>query len=216
MTRSDPIPLSEFVVLGLLAERPRHGYEIEQQVEYRKLNEWTTLGHSLVYHVLRRTSKKGWVEMRPVPGRRGRTADECHLTDAGRAVLAAAVVHGLADSLRDPSRTHLALMFGWTIGPDDLREALRKRAERAHEERKKSQAAREGLERFQQAEPEHALLRAAIFGHDDQVLGAELEWSQDMLARLDVLAKVPQRPAGAVRSAGARSASPARARGRRR
>jgi hypothetical protein len=39
-------------VLGLLAEMPRHGYQLEQVIDDRGMREWTEIGFSSIYFVL--------------------------------------------------------------------------------------------------------------------------------------------------------------------
>ena len=35
---------AEHLVLGLVAEMPRHGYELERVIEQRGMREWTQIG----------------------------------------------------------------------------------------------------------------------------------------------------------------------------
>ena len=42
---------SELLLLGLVAEMPRHGYELEQVIEQRGMREWTQIGFSSIYFV---------------------------------------------------------------------------------------------------------------------------------------------------------------------
>ncbi|MDP3405173.1 MAG: PadR family transcriptional regulator [Brevundimonas sp.] len=50
---------AELLLLGLVAEMPRHGYEIEQTIEARGMREWTQIGFSSIYFVLGRLEKLG-------------------------------------------------------------------------------------------------------------------------------------------------------------
>src|SRR5215207_8706016 len=43
----------ETVVLGLLAERPMHGYDVLERFRQRGLGFWTELGRASVYQVLK-------------------------------------------------------------------------------------------------------------------------------------------------------------------
>ena len=43
----------ELLVLGLLAEMPRHGYELEQVIAQRSMREWTRIGFSSISNSLR-------------------------------------------------------------------------------------------------------------------------------------------------------------------
>ena len=53
---------SELLVLGLVAEMPRHGYELEQVIEERGMREWTQIGFSSIYYVLGKLEQRGLVK----------------------------------------------------------------------------------------------------------------------------------------------------------
>ena len=42
----------ELAILSLIAEKPRHGYDIEQVIEARGMREWTEIGFSSIYYLL--------------------------------------------------------------------------------------------------------------------------------------------------------------------
>lgn len=43
---------SELVIVGLVAEEPRYGYQIEQNIVRRGMREWTEIGFSSIYYIL--------------------------------------------------------------------------------------------------------------------------------------------------------------------
>lgn len=55
-----------FVVLGLVAEYPCHGKDINKRIEERGMRNWTAIGKSSIYGVLKTLKRKGlldsWVE----------------------------------------------------------------------------------------------------------------------------------------------------------
>ena len=55
-----------FVVLGLVAEHPCHGKDINERIEKRGMREWTAIGKSSIYGVLKNLKEKelvdSWVE----------------------------------------------------------------------------------------------------------------------------------------------------------
>ena len=55
-----------FAVLGLVAEYPCHGKDINERIEGRGMREWTAIGKSSIYGVLKNLKKKelvdSWVE----------------------------------------------------------------------------------------------------------------------------------------------------------
>ncbi len=48
----------ELLILGLVSEMPRHGYELEQVIDRRGMREWTQIGFSSIYYVLSRLEKR--------------------------------------------------------------------------------------------------------------------------------------------------------------
>src|SRR3954447_26224268 len=52
----------ELTLLGLLAEQPRHGYDLEKVIEERGVRAWTALGFSSIYYVLDKLAKRGLIE----------------------------------------------------------------------------------------------------------------------------------------------------------
>ncbi len=50
---------AELLLLGLVAEMPRHGYQLEQVIEQRGMREWTAIGFSSIYFVLGKLEKAG-------------------------------------------------------------------------------------------------------------------------------------------------------------
>ena len=48
---------AELLVLGLVAEMPRHGYQLDQVIEQRCMREWTQIGFSSIYFVLGKLEK---------------------------------------------------------------------------------------------------------------------------------------------------------------
>ncbi|MGD8625667.1 MAG: helix-turn-helix transcriptional regulator, partial [Anaerolineae bacterium] len=45
---------AELAILTLVAEAPHHGYEIEQIIQERGMREWTEVGFSSIYYLLKK------------------------------------------------------------------------------------------------------------------------------------------------------------------
>ena len=60
MSEEEIIGLSHvsFVVLGLVAEHPCHGKDINKRIEERGMRSWTAIGRSSIYGVLKNLKKK--------------------------------------------------------------------------------------------------------------------------------------------------------------
>ena len=184
------LTLSEFVLLGLIQEKPRHGYDLETEIERRGLRDWTPLGHSLIYHTLGRIKSRRWASTRSTRGRRGRPAIQYRLTAAGRRMLEGAMRQALEDGALDPVRTELALMFALQFPTKWLRTALQKRRTRVMELRREARKHRRG-------EPTHlpeasppagtpgpARIHDALCDHHDALLSADIAWCERTLKAL--------------------------------
>ena len=51
----------EIAVMGLLSERPMHGYDIEHEIRMRDMRYWTEISMSSVYKILKKLEEKGLV-----------------------------------------------------------------------------------------------------------------------------------------------------------
>lgn len=113
---------AELLLLGLLAEMPRHGYQLEQEIARRGMREWTQIGFSSVYFVLGRLEAAGLVAAGKKREAGPKARKTFRLTPAGRRVL---VAQTLA-ALRTYRPTYSSVLLGMMHWPVLTREqALR-------------------------------------------------------------------------------------------
>lgn len=55
---------AEYAILGMLVERPCHGYDLERLIEQRGMRDWTELAFSSIYYLLKKLEKYQLVEIR--------------------------------------------------------------------------------------------------------------------------------------------------------
>ncbi|MGE5226659.1 MAG: PadR family transcriptional regulator [Planctomycetaceae bacterium] len=124
----------DVIVLGLLAEEPRHGYQLVERIRERGWSAWVEVGRASVYQALERLERQGAVTGRTQDGGAGPDRRVFELTDAGRRRLA----EGLAERLGTPApyetEAGTALAFLATMEPRERRRALasHEAAVRAH------------------------------------------------------------------------------------
>ncbi len=107
-------------LLALLAERPRHGYELKAAFERMMGGTWkVNIGQ--VYSTLARLERDGLVTCREVPQELLPNRKVCTLTDAGRAALAAWLDQPAAPSARLRADFYLKLLLARRAGISDLR-----------------------------------------------------------------------------------------------
>ncbi|HTV68632.1 MAG TPA: PadR family transcriptional regulator [Rhizobiaceae bacterium] len=118
---------AEFAVLSLLAEAPRHGYEIEQLIEQRGMRNWTEIGFSSIYFLLKKLEGRGFVERTGEAAASRRQPNVFRLTEAG----AAAHRDATRQALAEPEPLYPAILLGlanWpALSPREADAALKAR-----------------------------------------------------------------------------------------
>lgn len=105
---------AELLLLGLVSEMPRHGYELEQVIEERGMREWTQIGFSSIYFVLGKLEKAGFVSAEKQAGQKTRKVFS--VTPAGRDALTAQTLDALS-SYRSTYSSVLLGMIHWPAVP---------------------------------------------------------------------------------------------------
>lgn len=164
---------SELLVLGLVAERPRHGYELEQTLIGRGMREWTQIGFSSIYFVLGQLEKKGLV----VAGKQAsaKAKKSFSITDTGRRVLEKETLEALVTIRSSFSPLLLGLLHWPVLRRDEALGALQRRGELIGQEL----ARLETIQFDQQPLPDHV---DALFDYSLDQLRAESAWIARTLA----------------------------------
>lgn len=159
---------AELLLLGLVAEMPRHGYQVEQVIQERGMREWTQLGFSSIYFVLGQLEKIGLVKARKPAG--PKTKKVFSITPAGRRVLAVQSLSALR-SIRPAHSSVLLGLIHWPMLPhqealaalEARRAAISLEIRRLDDLRLRSQYLPDFVE--------------ALFEHSVGQLAAELTWA---------------------------------------
>ncbi|MDQ1286732.1 MAG: hypothetical protein QG622_297 [Actinomycetota bacterium] len=115
-----PVRPADVALLGLLAEGPKHPWEITKEVNYREMRTWTDLSQSTIYKQLHALEDRGLVEVReePVGGRMRRVYS---ITEAGRRT----VSDGVLSLLAIPEYPHWAIDIAtYNVDLTDPQEAV--------------------------------------------------------------------------------------------
>ena len=167
--------LTEELILGLLAEQPRHGYQIEKLIEDREMRRWTEVGFSSIYYVLDKLEKKELAKSAPA---KGKEKKEYAITDLGLTVLAETKQRLLE---RQPANSHFmtALANSQNMSPKDLLQAFKARKKVLEEDLQvlKLQEVREGFA------PRSA---QQLFSLGMTMLQAELNWLESEIEDLQL------------------------------
>ena len=164
---------ADIVVLSLLAERPRHGYDLDRVIEQRGYRQWTSLAFSSVYYLLKRLSERGLLE--PDEGSQGRRT-VFRVTEAGRRELRQAAGERVLAPAPPSAGVLPALNAYSRLDDPELVTLLVRRAEALLGRLDELRALRA------QVDEEHAL---AIFDYEILRQEADLAWTRSLLKKAD-------------------------------
>ena len=162
---------ADIVVLSLLAEQPRHGYDLDRVIEQRGYRQWTSLAFSSVYYLLKRLSERGLLE--PDQGSQGRRT-VFRVTEAGRRELRQAAGERVLAPAPPSAGVLPALNAYSRLDDPELVTLLVRRAEALLGRLDELRALRA------QVDEEHAL---AIFDYEILRQEADLAWTRSLLKK---------------------------------
>ncbi|WP_026353955.1 PadR family transcriptional regulator [Woodsholea maritima] len=158
---------SELLLLGLVAEMPRHGYELEQIIEARGMREWTQVGFSSIYFVLAKLEKAGLITAEKPAGAKARKTFS--LTPSGREVLSAQTLAALGHYRPTFSSLLLGMVHWPVLSRDAALKALETRLSSITGELERLERVR----RQSQPMPDHI---ESLFDFSTGQLNAERSW----------------------------------------
>jgi DNA-binding PadR family transcriptional regulator len=169
---------AELAILGLIVEQPRHGYEIERVIEERGMRNWTEVGFSSIYYLLKKLEQEGYVEGQLVEAARGPARKVYRASPSGREALRAGVIEALSVPQRSYPSVQLGLSHLPGIPVADAVAALGQYRDSLAE---------------QLAEVRHSwetknplpLFIEAMFEHSTMLIQAELSWAESLIKRLE-------------------------------
>jgi len=162
------ITTAELTILGLVAEQPRHGYELEKVIERRGIRQWTDIGFSSIYYLLSKLEKRGLViGATPEGGPKSRRVFE--VTAEGRRAVAeqALALVAKAQPVHHPVLVGLANLP--LLPEGQYAAAIRERLIRV-------QGRIDGVRAAQQAQEPLPLPAREVFSYSLSLLEAERAW----------------------------------------
>ncbi len=188
----------QLVILGLLSEQPRHGYELRQEVERRLYATYINLSGGSLYYNLRQLEQSGYVE-KAWAEQKGRYPKRqvYQITPAGKTYLGDEVRRLFVDTASrekvfDPLNT--ALAFGHFVDDDTIRDALTRQLHWAQER----VAWIHGQREFWRTQ-EISLAQAKIIEHGLAHYRAEIAWLETFLKDLTAAQSADQPPHQALK-----------------
>ncbi len=156
----------ELVVLGLINEEPRHGYQIEELIEERGIREWTNIAFSSIYYVLKRLDDAGLVNWELKEANRGSAKKVYSISRRGKD----AIKEEITKILSSPEYSNpflLGLANLPVLSIDEAKQALNSYKEKQHRKLKQFRL------KNNQNLPSHV---KAMFNRSIAIIEAELAW----------------------------------------
>lgn len=166
----------DVLVLGLISEKPRHGYEINREIDSRGYRQWVKASDVAVYKALARLERGGWLVS--LTERGGKSPERCvfNLTESGRERLSDLLYDQL--SSQEPLRNEFFLSFEFpgVLKRSEISLALEKRLVTIG---RLLEGRRLRLEMVSGLEDEFVI---GVCRHEVDLYQLEFEWLKDMLA----------------------------------
>ena len=171
---------AELAILGLVAEKPRHGYEIESVIEERGMRDWTEIGFSSIYYLLKKLQEKGLVsgQLEKASGR-GPARKVFRVTAEGRQVWYQETLKTLTIPERSPTPILLGISALPAFPPDQAIQALTEYLGKLYHRRDQVKA---NWER-QSLEPLPYFVDA-MFDYSITLIDAEIDWLTGFIQRV--------------------------------
>jgi DNA-binding PadR family transcriptional regulator len=113
------------LVLGLLEQKPMHGYELRKLAAQNRIESWTGILPGSIYHALGQLAKEGLIISKATERQGDRVREVFAITRAGRAQLKRLVQEAWRERIRSfPTPLYGALSFRSALDPADERTAL--------------------------------------------------------------------------------------------
>jgi DNA-binding PadR family transcriptional regulator len=171
---------AELAVLSLLGEQPRHGYEIESILEERGMRDWTEIGFSSIYYILKKLEGEGWIESRLEPAAgKGPARRVFTITPAGRGAWLEGILSALSEPRRCYSPFQLGLAYLPALPQEQALQALRRYREALAGQRRYVQGR---YEASRERMPPHV---NSMFDLSLTLIESELGWLEAFIRKME-------------------------------
>ncbi|MHB1296156.1 MAG: 1,4-alpha-glucan branching protein domain-containing protein [Anaerolineae bacterium] len=173
---------ASMILLGLLQQGERFGYQLEQLLKQEQFREWGAPSAETLYPELDALVRQGLVESTGLEAAQGRPARLCYrMTERGSAALRDAIRDSWLQTGRMHTEQDLAALFLDVLPDDQLIETLRRRLDLLRDELNRLQ----GVFRERMAQPGTRPTMAFISQHVRLRLQSEISWTRSLLSRVE-------------------------------
>lgn len=171
----------DLVLLGLLMEKPRHGYDIQQQIKNRHMENWAGISTPSIYQGLSRLEAKKALVSRSEDNQLRPSRTVYEITDLGRAMVPRLVREALGGLESRSSNLMTGIGFSHLLDREGLVEELGNRKRQLVDHLDYSDQVLSELE-----EIKHCPVTAdRIIDYFRRLIHMELEWIDDFLQMVE-------------------------------
>jgi DNA-binding PadR family transcriptional regulator len=171
---------ADLAILGLIVEKPRYGYEIEQVIEVRNMRDWTEIGFSSIYHILNRLEKKNFLSAHLEASQgRGPARKVYQVTEEGRTAWYEATLQALSTPVKNERPFYLGMVGLPAVPGEEALKALETYSKKLIEHRDLVIAKRQ-----EAGAGEGSFIVDAMFDYGLHLIDAEIDWIETFKQRL--------------------------------
>jgi DNA-binding PadR family transcriptional regulator len=175
---------TKLIVLGLLREGPKHGYEIKRQFEGEEMVEWTGVSYGAVYSALGKLAAQGLVEKTTVEQvGKGPSRQVYRITDAGRREFIRLLREALRNVSYKADPVDIGFRFLHALPGDEAISLLQERKTELQRSLATLEQAKARFVEQHQGAP-YVSMGSLMFDHWLLQLQAELTWLDSVLLEL--------------------------------
>jgi DNA-binding PadR family transcriptional regulator len=172
---------TRLVILGFLRERPLYGYEIKHIIE-EAMGDWTSIAFGSIYFALDKLTKEGFIEKTATEQEGNRPSRSVYqITEAGQAEFMRLLRKVWGEIERHYFTIDIGLTYMKDLPLDEVKGYLRERITQLEKtiqyvnEHRVEQLARDHVPR----------IADAVFDHSIVHFQAELEWTKDLMNKVE-------------------------------
>lgn len=179
--KASKITEAELVILSLVAEKPVYGYEIDQIIQQRGMREWTAIGFSSIYYLLKKIKDKGWITGKSSGStKQGLQRTIYTITSAGLKTCREATLQTLSTPHGMPNVFLTALLNLPLLSSQQIQESLRKYKQALLLKKNELEQKKENQS------PSLPLHVNIIFDYSIHAMNSEISWIDSVLKQLSV------------------------------
>ncbi len=165
----------ELAILGLLKERPMHGYELKKRLSYMLGHFWT-VSYGSLYPAIKRLEKTGSIERAYSVKEKTRNRNVYRITPKGEAAFMRMLTENVSDSaLADTEKFDVRMAFFQYLTPETRLELLEMRRRFLEDQVEKFKA-------YRSTNKDEDQYRAGLMRHKVSQVKSDIRWLDRLMA----------------------------------